>query len=284
MGPKSTLNEEEEGVLVLWIKSMAARGFPVTTAQLIESVQHLIKKLGRENPFKEGKPGRKWLKLFMQRHPTITNRISENLTMSRASVTKQYITKWFNEVESFLKEKSYFEILNDSNRVFNGDESAFFLNPKGNRVLAPKGAKSVYLTVNSDDKECLTVLISVSASGLLAPPMVVFKYERVPNIIVESVPSGWGLGKTESGWMTRATFFEYITNIFHPWLIKEQITLPVILFVDGHTSHLTLQLSEFCEQNGIILIALPPNTTHFMQPMDVAVFRGLKEAWKVQHS
>jgi len=39
----------------------------------------------------------------------------------------------------------------------------------------------------------------------------------------------------------------------------------------------SLHFSKFCEENGIILIALLPNATHLFQPMDVAVFHTLKE-------
>jgi hypothetical protein len=112
------------------------------------------------------------------------------------------------------------------------------------------------------------------------PPMVEFKYERVPSVIINELPNRWAFGRTESGWMTSATFFEYIANIFHPWLINQKITLPVVLFVDGHSSHLTYSLSEFCSENGIHLVALHPNATHIIQSMDVAVFRPLKVYWK----
>ncbi|XP_050518220.1 uncharacterized protein LOC114332802 isoform X3 [Diabrotica virgifera virgifera] len=50
--------------------------------------------------------------------------------------------------------------------------------------------------------------------------------------------------------------------------------------MDGHSSHLSLPLSEFCRDNDIVLIALLPNSTHILQPMDVAVFHSLKNAWR----
>jgi hypothetical protein len=47
----------------------------------------------------------------------------------------------------------------DPKRVFNADEAAFFLNPKGNKVLFSRGEKCVYSIVNNDEKECLTVMV-----------------------------------------------------------------------------------------------------------------------------
>lgn len=138
--------------------------------------------------------------------------------------------------------------------------------------MAKKGNKTVYQQVNPDEKECLTVLVTGSAAGAVPPPTVLFKYKRIPGEIAENFPKEWGLGKTESGWMTAEAFFEFMADIFHPWLLKKNIKLPVFMFVDGHKSHLSLQLSKFCETNGIILVALYPNATHLLQPMDVAVF------------
>ncbi|XP_063366315.1 uncharacterized protein LOC134654774 [Cydia amplana] len=98
--------------------------------------------------------------------------------------------------------------------------------------------------------------------------------------VVQNAPEGWGLGKTDKGWMTGEAFYEYIGNVFIPYLKEKEIALPVILFLDGHKSHLTMHLSTLCRENGIIVVALVPNTTHMMQPLDVAVFFPLKQKWR----
>lgn len=146
--------------------------------------------------------------------------------------------------------------------------------------MVKKGDKTIYTFINNDEKECLTTLVTCSAAGELAPPMIVYSYKRIPKQIVDKVPNNWGIGRSDNGWMTGETFFEYIANIFHPWLISNKVKLPVILFLDGHTSHLTMAVSEFCSKNGIILISFFPNSTHILQPLDVAVFRPLKMEWK----
>ncbi|XP_046395793.1 uncharacterized protein LOC124163054 [Ischnura elegans] len=280
MGPAAILSTGEETTISNWIYSMARAGFPFTMQEVIFSVQRLLKELKRPNPFKDSCPGKSWMKGFMRRNPGIAVRMSQNLTTTRAAVSKESLCNWFKEVETFLVENKQKEILQDPRRIFNTDETAFFLNPKGGKVLAKKGDKTVYQQVNSDEKECLTVLITGSASGAVPPPTVLYKYKRIPQEIAENFPPAWGLGRTESGWMTCEAFFEFVADIFYPWLKKENIPLPVALFADGHSSHLSLQVSQFCEKNGIILIALYPNATHLLQPMDVSVFRTLKEHWK----
>ncbi|EFN78050.1 hypothetical protein EAI_00126, partial [Harpegnathos saltator] len=85
---------------------------------------------------------------------------------------------------------------------------------------------------------------------------------------------------SDRGWMTAETFYEYIANVFYSWLQKNNVEFSIVLFVDGHSSHLTLPLSNFCREHKIELIALFPNATHILQPLDVAVFHPLKRAWK----
>lgn len=156
----------------------------------------------------------------------------------------------------------------------------FSLCPKIGKVLGPKGWKNLYTIKSGKEKENITVLIIFRASGNICPPLVVFLYIRPPRALVENVPEGWVIGKSETGWMTEAIFYEYVVNQFNSWVTENKIKRPIILFIDEHRSHMTLPLSQFCEQNGIILYALPPNTTHILQSVDVSVFRPMKQEWR----
>ena len=51
---------------------------------------------------------------------------------------------------------------------------------------------------------------------------------------------------------------------------------PLLLIIDGHKSHMTLDLIDLARDNNVVLYCLPPHTTHALQPLDVSVFRSLK--------
>lgn len=68
-------------------------------------------------------------------------------------------------------------------------------------------------------------------------------------------------------------------KIFYQFLLDNKIKFPVIVFIDGHKSPVSLNLSEFCSANQIELIALYPNSTHLTQPMDVGVFKSLNSSF-----
>lgn len=157
-GTSTILTSEEEHLLTEWIISVGKTGFPVTKDQLLDSVTLLIKKLNRDNNFTNGHPGRHWYEGFLRRHPEISKRMTQNLTSTRASVSEISIRNWFKEVKNYFDERKI--KISDPRRIFNADETAFFLCPKGKKALVQKGSKSVYTFVNNNEKECLTTLIT----------------------------------------------------------------------------------------------------------------------------
>nr|CAI5826805.1 unnamed protein product [Callosobruchus analis] len=237
MGPDSVLTREEETAFKDWCIALAHCGFPLKPDDLINTTKSGI----------NGKNARKHI--------------------------EEKIRKWFAELLKHLEAIGASDILTVPNRIFNGDETSFYICPKSGKVLAPRGYKNVYKIVKGKEKEAITVLAVITAAGNILPPCVVFPYVRPPKDVIKSLPDGWLLGKSETGWMKADIFLDYIVKGLSKWVDDQNIQKPVLVFVDGHKSHLTMRLSEYCDQHGIILYALPPNATHMIQPVDVSVFR-----------
>ena len=53
----------------------------------------------------------------------------------------------------------------------------------------------------------------------------------------------------------------------------------LFLLLDGHSTHYQPQAIRFAMEHDIILLCLPPHTTHESQPLDVGVFAPLKTQW-----
>lgn len=54
---------------------------------------------------------------------------------------------------------------------------------------------------------------------------------------------------------------------------------PVLLLLDGHGSHKTIDAVEYARQHGVVMICFPPHTTHRLQPLDVTFFGPLKRSF-----
>ena len=53
-----------------------------------------------------------------------------------------------------------------------------------------------------------------------------------------------------------------------------------LLLLDGHTTHLTIEVWEYCKEENIILFTTPPHLTHLVQPLDVGVFGPWKKNYR----
>jgi len=96
-----------------------------------------------------------------------------------------------------LKEKNLLNI--DSSRIFNTDETAISLNPRSVKVLTMKGNKNVYNIVNNNEKENLSILVTGNAAGQLAPPLILFPFQRIPAAISTQMPDDWSYGQKVAG-------------------------------------------------------------------------------------
>lgn len=279
-GPETVLTSAEEKLIVDWIIESQRKGFPKRKEDLQYAVHDFLNENPRANLFINNMPGEGWYKAFLKRHPILAIRTPEAVTAASSNVGKDDIIKWFCNIEEYLKREDYFEILSDPTRIFNGDETNFQLCPKTKAVLAPKGSRNVYEVDQGLAKQSITVMFTFSAAGVVTNPMIIYPYKRLPNEIQNSVPKDWGIGTSDNGWMIKEVFYEYVGHILYPHLKKLGVKFPIIYFVDGHSTHLTLQLSNLCKKLGIILIALYPNATRILQPADVSAFKPLKNAWK----
>jgi len=52
-----------------------------------------------------------------------------------------------------------------------------------------------------------------------------------------------------------------------------------LLVIDGHESHDSLDFQQYCKDNKIITVCMPPHLLHLLQPLDVGCFAPLKQAY-----
>ena len=161
-------------------------------------------------------------------------------------------------------------------RIFNADETSFALCGRPTKVLAKRGSKSPQFVVVGSGKENITVNACVSADGRLLPPYILYTGQRLMLDYTQGGPLGTRYGVSQRGWMNEVNFVDWFKNLFIPSLPEER---PVILILDGHESHVKYEVRQLAIDNGIEIAKLPPHTTHLLQPLDIGVFKPLKDAY-----
>ena len=57
---------------------------------------------------------------------------------------------------------------------------------------------------------------------------------------------------------------------------------PVLLLLDNHSSHLSVDVLEMAKSSGIIMLSFPPHCSHRLQPLDRSVFGPFKRSYYTQ--
>ena len=85
---------------------------------------------------------------------------------------------------------------------------------------------------------------------------------------------------TPSGWFDSNVFQDWFEKVAVPYFDRIRDRGPKVILGDNVPSHLNPNVIKKAEEKGIKFVFLPPNSTHLLQPLDVAVFRSLKSEWR----
>lgn len=122
-----------------------------------------------------------------------------------------------------------------------------------------------------------TVTCAVNASGQFIPPMFNFSLEEIKNNL--------RVVASESSVIVSNSNRCADKNMYLIWLkhfaaiVKPTTSNPVLLVVNSHNSHTSLNAYEFCRDSNIHILCLPPHMAYKMQPLRVTFVGPLKKAY-----
>ena len=268
-GPKPYLTTEEEEELASFLVRCARIGYPHTRQQVIGIVQNVVNSKNMDVVITSG-----WWERFRQRHPYLTLRTAVPLSYVRAMASdSDSIDRYYDLLEETLKSN---DIYNDPTHIFNCDETGMPLNPKPLKIVGEVGAKSMS-KISGNSKSQITVLACTSAAGYPLPPFVVWDRKTLTKQLTKGEVPGAAYGLSSKGWMDMELFRDWFIGHF---LSYAPACRPLLLLLDGHSSHFCPEVIRAAAAEGVIIFALPPNTTHLSQPLDKGVFAPLKIEWR----
>ncbi|CAH1971737.1 unnamed protein product [Acanthoscelides obtectus] len=143
LGPDTSFGAAHENRLVRHIKEMQKSGFPLTRDDLRTIAYKFVVQLGLKHKFNNElqKAGYVWLHSFLIRHPQVSVRKAESLSLARCTaMSRNVVIDYFKVLQSVLEENN---LLKNPKNIFNMDESGLQLNTRPGEVLAVKGSKVV---------------------------------------------------------------------------------------------------------------------------------------------
>ena len=276
-GRPTYLSHDEGALLVSIIQARAEAGFPMDKSKLRDLIAECLPNVGKESYFSHGRPGQDWYNNFMHRwRSELSVRKPELLTLSRAlACNKAVVDAWFSILGNKLTQLG---LRDHPSQIFNCDESGLCTNLGMSKIITKRGSKNPVQVIPGSGKEQFTVLALANASGIHYPPFVVFTGKNLYDVWMSGGPKGALYGTSENGWMDTNLFASWFKQGFIKWTAG--LPRPLLLIYDGHMSHISLEVVDVAIKNQVHLLCLPPHCSHLLQPLDVGVFKPLKDQWR----
>lgn len=281
------LSDEAEEALVEHVIHMQRVLYGLSGKDVRKLAFDIAVKYGTSHPFNKHTKmaGPDWLSGFLKRHNEITLRQPTATSLARATgFNRENVQEFFTIYREILTNTSI-----EPARIFNMDETGVSTVQKPGKILAQKGARKVGKLTSGERGTLVTVICAMSATGIFVAPFFVFPRKRMNDALMEGAPVQSEGHTSDNGWSDSTLFLKWLDH-FKKYVNASKEN-PVILILDGHHSHKTLDAVTFARDNGITMITLPPHCTHYMQPLDKSFFKALKTAynaeadsWMVNHS
>lgn len=202
---------------------------------------------------------------------------------SRAAVKREDIQKFYDQIRELLSET-------DPALIYNCDETGFsrrITSTKLRAVLCTDAEPEKAVYIQAPDESSVTLLACVNLTGQHLRPYVI-----VPTKSVNKEILGFVRPNKEcvfvchpKGFSTHAIFVDWFREVFLPKVRRqrEKMGCPnkrAVLIFDGFAGHESEALNALAADNHVLLIKIPPHSSHLTQPLDQQVFQTLKSAYR----
>ena len=112
------------------------------------------------------------------------------------------------------------------------------------------------------------------------PPFYIFQGKNMLQGLLNKAVPGSMHAMQASGWMTQELFVEWLRRFIAFVDLHRDPGQRVLLLLDGHKSRVTLDTAMMAKEALVDLFLFPPHTSHLLQPLDLAVFKPFKDAYR----
>lgn len=198
--------------------------------------------------------GEDWFHSYVKRYPPVAKVL---VSATAKTDTSTNVTSFFDclaEQHDFLPDA-----------VWSVDEMA---------VVAPAPAADT-----ENPRETVTLVCAASAAGNSIPPVFIFPRALYRERFLNDGPAGSVGAANHEGRMDEKLFWQYIRHfVRHTGCTVQNPRL--ILLGSYREFCVSVEGLDYCSENGIVLLAIPPHYSQTMQPLHRAVFGPLSRCYR----
>jgi hypothetical protein len=260
------LTKLEEEAIVQRVLEESLRGIPPSKAHVQDMADRLLRERG-------GKPtGKNWVDNFIKRTPKLRTRWSRPYDHQRAACEDPAIIRpWFSLVQSM---KAKYGIVDED--TWNFDESGFMMGKISSQLVVTDSEKpGKQKKLQPGNREWVTLVQGIAATGRIIPPFLIFAGKVLISSWYTGLPRNWVITVSPTGWINNDVALAWLKH-FDAHTKASSAGAYRLLIIDGHESHCSIDFQDYCKENKIITLCMPPHLSHLLQPLDVVPYSLLK--------
>ena len=263
----------EEQSLIQWILDLDRRGFPPQVIDVRRMADALLAGRGQDPP--PPPVGKKWVSRFVNSQSELQTKWNRKFHSQRARCEDPVaISAWFKLVE---ETRQAYGILDTD--TYNFDETGFMMGVAAtSKVVTSSDIVGRAVTVQPGNRDWVTTIECINASGWCLPSFVILSGKLHQASWYRHIPNDWVVAVSDNGWTTDELGVEWVKH-FNRHTAPRTRGVYRLLILDGHSSHATPEFDQYCTENNIITLCMPPHTSHLLQPLNVSCFSPLKRAY-----
>ena len=137
--------------------------------------------------------------------------------------------------------------------------------------------KNVAAITSGEREELVTAVYAICTASHALAPMLIYHGVHKKDAFIRGAPPGTIGEATKSGWINEGLFVEFLDDINDLNCCSKESKIVVIL--DNHESLISLAAIDKARKRGIVLLTIPPKTSHKLQPLEKSMFSPFKASY-----
>ncbi|CAF4872085.1 unnamed protein product [Pieris macdunnoughi] len=179
-------SKEQEEELSKYIIRCADIYFGLATKEVRKLAFELTTKYNIKRPatwVENNMAGEEWFRSFMNRNPSLSVRVAQATSLSRAtSFNKTNVEAFYDNLQTVLDRHTY-----EPQDIYNVDETGVTTVQRPDKVVARRGIRQVGAVTSAERGTLVTVACAVNALGNAIPPFFIFPTVRYHDHFVSGI-------------------------------------------------------------------------------------------------
>ena len=167
----------------------------------------------------------------------------------------------------------------DPNFILNMDQTPVKFENTSKGTLEKTGTKTITILATDADKRRCTAAITITASGIQLPNMVIFRGTatgRIARTELSTYPAGAVYATQAKAWMDARCMEIWVSEVLAPYVATAPAHITPIIFLDSYRCHMMPTVVSKMEDLGVEVQHIPGGCTSLCQPVDVGFNKPFK--------